>query len=402
MPRSSSFSSVAEPKTQWLEVILLWIAGVSAAMQFAKFSISFDTLLSHYDMGATSTGAALSAVGLAGLIFGVSAGMIASRVGYLKVLVGALLLGGTLSLIQSRLPSFDFLLITRLLEGFSQLGVVVTAPTLIAKLSAPQHRSLTMGLWGTFFGVAFAVSGWIGKGLLDNLGLQAVFLGHSLLIFTMGIVLFFMLRKHPVLNLLPVTGTQAGFLTQMLQVYRNPRSLLPSCVFLFYTFTLVSVLTYVPSLVGNASLTAWMLIVLPLVSTCGTFLAGAIAQYVMKPQRVALLAYSGVAVGISCAFVMSGTAWIFFMAIGVVVLCLGMVSGSSLAMIPILARSPNEQAQSYGLLAQFGNLGGTIGPPAFATAIATYGLSGLVVLVLCVCVCGVSFSVLSGRIQTAS
>lgn len=401
MPRSSSFSSVVEPKTQWLEVILLWIAGVSAAMQFAKFSVSFDALLSHYGMGATSTGAALSAVGLAGLIFGVSAGMIASRVGYLKVLVGALLLGGILSLVQSSLPSFNVLFVTRMLEGFSQLGVVVTAPTLIAKLSAPQHRSLTMGLWGTFFGVAFAVSGWIGKGLLDHLGLQAVFLGHGFLIFTMGVVLFFILRRHPVLDLVPVTGLQTGFLRQMLQVYRNPRSLLPSCVFLFYTFTLVSVLTYVPGLVGSDSLKVWMLIVLPLVSTSGTFLAGAVAQYAMKPQRVALFAYSGVALGISLAFFMSESPWGFFAAIGGVVLCLGMVSGSSLAMIPTLARNPSEQAQSYGLLAQFGNLGGTIGPPAFATAIAVYGLSGLVALVLCVCVCGVGFSLLSARVKTA-
>ncbi|MBU2320573.1 MAG: MFS transporter, partial [Gammaproteobacteria bacterium] len=104
MPNTSFHSSITEPKTQWLEVILLWVAGIAAAMQFAKFSVSFDDLLVHYQAGATSTGAALSAVGIAGLVFGVSAGMIASRVGYLKVLVGALLLGGGLSLVQSTLP----------------------------------------------------------------------------------------------------------------------------------------------------------------------------------------------------------------------------------------------------------------------------------------------------------
>ncbi|MBR7888785.1 MFS transporter [Marinomonas sp. A79] len=400
MPDSPAFSTAVAPRTQWLEVILLWIAGISAAMQFAKFSVSFDALLSHYEMGATSTGAALSAVGLAGLIFGVSAGMIASRIGYLKVLVGALLLGGVLSLIQSTLPPFNLLFITRMLEGFSQLGVVVAAPTLIAKLSAPQHRSLTMGLWGTFFGVAFAVSGWIGKGLLDNLGLQSVFFGHGLLIMTMGVVLFFILKNNAVLDLVPITGVQEGFFKQMLQVYRNPRSLLPSCVFLFYTCTLVSVLTYVPGLVGDSSLQKWMLIVLPLVSTCGTFLAGAIAQYAMKPQRLAVLAYSGIALSVLVLAVMRDLAPVFFIAVAAMVLFLGMVSGSSLAMIPTLARSPSEQAQSYGLLAQFGNLGGTIGPPAFATVITLYGLSGLVGLVLCVCVCGLFFSFLSGRVKS--
>ena len=392
-------ASMPEPKTQWLNVILLWVAGISAAMQFAKFSVSFDGLLEHYQMGATSTGAALSAVGIAGLVFGVSAGMIASRVGYLKVLVGALLLGGGLSLLQSTLPSFQLLFVTRMLEGFSQLGVVVAAPTLIAKLSAPQHKSLTMGIWGTFFGVAFALCGWAGKNILDQYGLQTLFLSHGVFISTIGLVLFFKLRNNPVLDLVPVTGRQDGFLKQMIKIYRNPRALLPSCVFLFYTCTLVSVLTYIPGLIGDSTLQKLMLVVLPLISTGGTFLAGAIAQYLMRPQRVALMAYCGVA---SCAVVLSvvsGSPELFCVVVGVMVLFLGMVPGSALAMIPTLARNPSEQAQGYGLLAQFGNLGATMGPPTFATAIAVYGLAGLVVLVLCVCSFGVLFSLLAGRIK---
>ncbi|TYL46571.1 MFS transporter [Marinomonas sp. IMCC 4694] len=402
MSRSISSFNVSTPelKTQWLLVALLWIAGISAAMQFAKFSVSFDDLLVHYQVGATSTGAALSAVGLAGLVFGVSAGMIASRVGYLKVLVGALLLGGALSLFQSTLPSFDLLFLARALEGFSQLGVVVAAPTLIAKLSAPQHRSLTMGIWGTFFGVAFALCGWAGKNILDLYGLQTLFLSHGLFITTIGVVLFFKLRKNPVLDLVPVTGIQDGFIIQMMRIYRNPRALLPSCVFLFYTCTLVSVLTYVPGLIEEVSLQKWMLVVLPLVSTSGTFLAGAIAQYWMRPQRVALMAYSGVAMSALMLFFVHGSALVFCVMVGIMVLFLGMVPGSALAMIPALARNPSEQAQAYGLLAQFGNLGATVGPPSFATAIAAYGLSGLVGLVLCLCCFGVAFSVLAGRMKT--
>jgi len=402
MPSPSFHSPITESKTQWLEVILLWIAGISAAMQFAKFSVSFDDLLAHYQMGATSTGAALSAVGLVGLVFGVSAGMIASRVGYLKVLVGALLLGGGLSLVQSRLPPFNVLFVTRMLEGFSQLGVVVAAPTLIAKLSAPQHRSLTMGIWGTFFGVAFAVCGWLGKSILDQYGLQTLFLSHGALITTMGLVLFFMLRKNSVLDLVPVTEIQDGFFTQMMNIYRNPRALLPSCVFVFYTCTLVSILTYVPGLINDATLQKWMLILLPLISTSGTFLAGAIAQYLMRPQRVAFMAYLGVGVSALGLTLVGDSAALFCSLISILVLFLGMVPGSALAMIPALARNPSEQAQGYGLLAQFGNLGATVGPPTFATAIAIYGLSGLVVLVLCVCCFGIVFSLLAGRLNTVS
>ena len=402
MSGASLSSQAPEQKTQFLEVIFLWIAGISAAMQFAKFSVSYDVVLQHYQTSVTLTGAVISVMGVAGLIFGVFGGMVASRVGYLRVLVGALFLGSLLSFIQAQLPSFSILMATRLIEGFSQLGVVIAAPTLIAKLSAPQHKSLTMGLWATFFGVAFAVSGWLGKALLEEYGLSTLLLSHSALIGSMGVVLFLLLRHNPVLNIAPVTANNGSFIRQMARVYRNPRSLLPSIVFLFYTCTLVSLLTYIPRLTSDSKLQALLMVCLPLVSTCGTFLAGTLSQYVMSPQRVALFAYSGMA-----AFALSlpsllAFPLVFGVAVGALILFLGLVSGASMAMIPALARNPNEQAESYGLIAQFGNLGGTIGPPSFALMISLYGITGLVGLVLLICVLGITFSVLASRLKSGS
>ncbi|MCZ2720766.1 MFS transporter [Marinomonas sp. 15G1-11] len=392
--------SVPNTHTQWLEVIFLWIAGVSAAMQFAKLSISYDAVMMHYQTGATLTGATLSVVGIAGLLFGVFAGMIANKIGYLKVLVSALFLGGILSFIQSLLPHFSVFILTRVLEGFSQLGVVVAAPTLIAKLSAPQHKSLTMGLWGTFFGVAFALTGWLGKSMLDQLGLQGLFLSHAFLISCAGVVVYFLLRKNSVLDFVPVIGGQSRIISQMLTIYRNPRALLPSLVFLFYTCTLVSLLTYVPRFVEAERIRATMLVALPLISTGGTFLAGALGQYIMRPQRVALMAYSGVALNALLLPFLLDQTLLFSVIVGVTVLFLGMIPGASLGMIPMLARNPVEQAQGYGLIAQFGNLGATLGPPTFATVITAYGISGFTGLVLIICCCGVVFSLLAGRIQT--
>ena len=112
----------------------------------------------------------------------------------------------------------------------------------------------------------------------------------------------------------------------------------------------------------------------------------------MRPQRVALMAYFGVATSVTVLSLISGSAELFCVVVGVMVLFLGMVPGSALAIIPTLARNPSEQAQGYGLLAQFGNIGATVGPPTFATAIAVYGLSGLVVLILCICCFGMLFS----------
>ncbi|MDB4837418.1 MFS transporter [Marinomonas sp.] len=393
-----SNSTPSASRTQFIQILFLWIAGISAAMQFAKFSVSYDALLQHYQTGEALTGAALSLVGVVGLIFGAFAGIVASRIGYLRVLMGALFLGGLLSFIQSSLPSFTLLLITRVLEGFSQLGVVVAAPTLIAKLSAPKHKSLTMGLWGTFFGVAFAVTGWLGKTILESHGVSTLFFSHGVLISSMGLVLFFLLRHNPVLNILPMSPNQDSFFRQLLQVYCNPRALLPSLIFLCYTCTLVSLLTYVPRLVDDLKIQAFMMICLPLLSTSGTFLAGALAQYLMSPQRVASIAYSGVA---SSAILLTFYVQqpLSFAAItGLLILFLGMVPGASLAMIPTLARNANEQAMAYGLIAQFGNLGATIGPPTFALLISLYDVTGLVTAVLFVCTAGSIFCFFASRL----
>lgn len=402
MPNLSSKVQPVESKTYWFEVILLWIAGVSAAMQFAKFSISYDAVLIHYQEGPTATGAALSIVGVVGLIFGVSAGVYAGRIGYRKVLVGALLLGSILSFIQSFLPPFELILITRLLEGFSQLGVVVAAPTMIARLSADRHRSITMGLWGTFFGVAFAVSGFVGKWILVNFGLSALYLSHAILIGFMALLLTVFLHKNGALFNTVKVGVPEKLLILLSKIYRNPRIVFPSFIFLFYTCILVSMLTYIPRFIQDESLKSTMQVLLPLISTAGSFIAGALSQYFLRPQRVALIAYVGTAINALILLNVLADPTLFCFVVGVMIFCIGMLPGATLAMIPILARNQDEQAQGYGLVAQLGNLGATVGPPSFATVITLFGMNGLIGLVLTLCCFGVVFSLLCARIGDSS
>ncbi|MBJ7550091.1 MFS transporter [Marinomonas ostreistagni] len=392
-------STAAAEKTAWLEIGLLWFAGISAAMQFAKFSVSYNELLAYYQAGPTWTGASISVVGTIGLVFGVTAGLIASKIGYRKVLIGALMLGTALSFIQSFLPSFEIIMATRILEGFSQLGVVVAAPTMIAKLSAPQHRSITMGLWGTFFGVAFALTGLFGKPLIAAYQLNGLYLTHGLLMGVMAVALIFLLDADEQRYHTGSTSNSEPYFKKLGKIYRTPQTLLPGLVFVFYTCTLVSLLTYIPNFIASDSLRATMQVVLPLLSTAGTFIAGALSQYLMKPQRVAQMAYAGLAFGAFMLFMGFTTPITFCFVVGQMVLFAGLIPGAALAMIPRLARDSNEQANGYGLIAQLGNLGATIGPPSFATLITAYGLHGLIGLVWFICLMGSLFAYLAVRLE---
>lgn len=392
-------SPMTPQRTAWLEVFFLWFAGISAAMQFAKFSVSYNELLAYYQSGPTWTGASISVVGTIGLIFGVTAGLVAGKIGYRKVLIGALLLGASLSFIQSLLPSFEIIMATRVLEGFSQLGVVVAAPTMIAKLSAPQHRSITMGLWGTFFGVAFAITGLVGKTLIANFELSGLYLAHALFIGTMAIVLQMLLAGGDSRYVVEHRPSSDSYFTKLGKIYRTPRTLLPGLVFVFYTSTLVSLLTYIPNFIEQDSMRTTMQVVLPLLSTSGTFIAGTLSQYLLRPQQVAQLAYAGLACGAILLTQGIDSQILFCFVIGQMVLFAGLIPGAALSMIPRLARNSDEQANGYGLIAQLGNLGATVGPPSFATLITLFGIYGLAGLVLFVCFMGSIFSYLAARLE---
>lgn len=372
-------------ETDWTSVAILWFAGIGAAMQFAKISVSFAELQEQYGADPTQMGFILSVVGVVGLLLGVVAGVVAGvlagRLGYRRVLIIALLIGTGLSLVQALAPPMPLLLASRLVEGISHLGIVVAAPTMIVIASAPRHQSLTMGLWGSFFGVAFALAGWVGPSILSMGGPPMLFVAHAILLMVVALCAL-RLPKPPGTRPDALAGVSStprvqGLVRDNLAVYANPRIVLPGIVFFFHTAMFIALLTFVPRLTADPSATSHLLVILPLTSIAGTFLAGLLAQYLIPPQGLALLAYGAVAV-LSIGVAMSAATPLALIAFATaLLLASGLIQGASFAMIPYLARNPEEQATANGAVAQLGNLGSTIGPPVFALAIDAFGAAGM-------------------------
>lgn len=149
-------------------------------MQFVKVSFAFEALQVSYGSTPTAMGWILSTVGTVGLLLGVTAGLCAPAIGYRRLLLAGMGQGALMALLQAGLPPLPLLWLTRLLEGVSQLAVVVAAPTLIIRQSAPRHHSIALGLWSTFVGVAFALTAAGGHWVLAQFHLSGLFLGHAL------------------------------------------------------------------------------------------------------------------------------------------------------------------------------------------------------------------------------
>lgn len=375
-------------RTHWPRIVCLWLCGVVAAMQFAKMALAFTAVQQWYGLSAAQMGIILSTVGLTGLVFGVTMGLYAHAIGYRRLLLTGLALGAVLAALQAlMLPPF-WLWATRLLEGVSHLAVVVTAPTLIAAQCAPRQRSVAMGLWSTFVGVAFALTGAFGPSVLLGLGLNGLLGLHAL---AMAVMVGWVAAAVPAD--LEAFGVRAWPRWQAvprhhLHIYTRWETALPGLCFFCYTGMAVALLTFLPLQAGAN--TPWLAVVLPLTGIAGTFSAGWLAQTWVTPLWLVRLAFAGVGLAGLSLWVCSAIGWDKAPAALLLMYLAGLSGGAAFSLIPYLSHESLLQSRANGAVAQMGNLGATLGPPLFAALLAAWGVAGLTVPVVALALLGMA------------
>jgi predicted MFS family arabinose efflux permease len=356
-------------------ILLLWGAGLGAAGQYAKVSVIFDQLSTVYPEAGAALAFAVSLVGFIGIVFGVVAGLLVARIRYRRALLWALWLGAAVSGLQSFLPSFEWFLVLRGVEGLSHLMMVVAAPTLIAQLSAPQHRGLTLTLWGTFFGVAFAVLAWAGLPLVANYGIGSLFMAHSVYMAVFAVVLTFSLQALPSTETFPKLSV-TGILRDHVAIYRSPRISAAGLGWLFYTFCFVSVLTVLPPFL-DPSERAFVTGAMPLASIASSMTIGVWALRRISAVSVVICGFGFSMVCMIWLGIDPANAY----ACIALAAALGLIQGASFAAVPQLNHTAETQVQANGAMAQMGNVGNTIGTPIMVVGLAGFGYMALPVFV---------------------
>ena len=207
-----------------LLVLLLWAAGLGAAAQFGKISILYETLRSSYGgNGEVALGLVVSIVGMVGLIFGTTAGLLVARIGPRRAIVAALAAGAAMSALQSLLPAYPLMLASRIIEGTSHLAIVVVGPTMIATLAPEARRPLAMTLWSSFFGVTYAILALLGP----YTGPTSLFLGHAAYMAALAVILALTLPPDPRGQALPM----GNLIAQHARIYASPRLAAPAMGF---------------------------------------------------------------------------------------------------------------------------------------------------------------------------
>ncbi len=365
----------------WWIVAAIWASGLGAAAQYGKLAVIFDQISAAYPTsGAATVGFLVSCVGLVGLIFGTSAGLIVPRLGYRRVLVAALLAGAVLSAAQALLPPMPVMLVLRVAEGVSHLVIVVAGPVMISQIAPVARLGAAMTLWSSFFGVAFAVLGFVGPALVETAGLPAMFLTHGCYMASLALVLLLLLPADPP-NDAPTLAVW-DMIRQHGVIYASPRISAPGLGFSCYTITYVAILTLLPSAFTGQSEQALLAIAFPLVSIAVSLTFGVWALAHKPAVQLVQAGFAGA--------VLSGAAlWLCwpdpFSAMAAsfgIAAALGVVQGASFAAIPQLNQSLQDRTRAAGALAQLGNLGTTTGTPMLVYLMFHFGISGFAAFVV--------------------
>ncbi|QDC10186.1 MFS transporter [Oceanicola sp. D3] len=350
-------------RTNWPLVTLLYLLGLLAAGHFAKVALTLGALGTRYPEAGGALPLAVSMTSVAGVIFGATAGIVVARFGARRVLIAAIVGGVALGAAEALLPTFGLFLALRLAEGFAHLAIVVAAPTLMAASCAPAHRGAVMGLWGTFFGIGFALMSVLEMGLGTGL-----YWAHAALLAVVGGAL---------VPLLPRAVGQGpavaeGWLARHVAIYTSARRFAPALMFFWHAMMFMALITFLPEFLGT-----WTAPLLPLVALLGTFWAGAATQRI-APQRLALVAFAAGAALMVLFYLFPGVR----LALAVpMLLAFGAVPGAAFAAAPLLNPDPADTARANGAIAQFGNIGTALTIPIFSLALGA-GLGGMAVLVV--------------------
>ncbi len=377
-----------------LTIVALWLAGLGAAAQFGKISVAYPSLGAAYaGYEGVWLGLMVSVVGMVGLIFGTTAGLLVARIGPRRAILAALVLGAAVSLVQSVFPPYPVMMLTRVLEGVSHLAIVVVGPTAIAATAPPARQGAAMTLWSSFFGLTYAVLFWLGPKLIEAAGAGALFQAHALWMLGCAALLATLM---PADRRAAAQPGQGGLLAQHVAIYASPFTAAPAMGFVCYTVTYVAVLTLLPGL-ASPGWGGFIGVAMPLVSiavslTLGVWLLGRMPA-VRLVQAGFALAVLG-ALGLWLAWGQGAAEAGFAL---VVAAALGIVQGASFASIPQLNPRPEDRAGAAGAIAQLGNLGTTTGTPLLAFLVEQAGASGLALFVLGFSGLGIAIHALQAR-----
>ena len=365
-------------RTNWWTILIAYGVGVVGAIQVGRAAPATEALRADIALDLATLGWAVSLITLASAVLGLAVGYLVVRRGARRVLaLGTAILAASV-LLAAFVGTVPALLLVRVLEGVGYLGIVVAAPTLIARAAAPKDAPVALALWGTFFTLGLSIAAIAGGWLSELLGWRGWY-GVNAAVLAVAVSLAY--------RALPRDAATVG-----IQGREAFDAHLPAAAWIlgaaFFGVTLLSlallsmlppflieVRSFSPAAAGGTTG------IVALASIAGSFAYGALAN---RPgeSRVVLAAVVLLVVAAFPAFSAGLSSALGIASAAIAVLGSGALVAHVFASVPRLVCDPGKIGPANGLIAQIGSIGALSGPPAVGYLVSASGWPALSLLIV--------------------
>ena len=348
---------------RWPTIIFLWLVGVLAAAQLAKFSTVAPLLQDRFNLSLPATGLLISLLEVGGGLLGFVAGLALGWISCRRSLLAGVTILAAASLLEALAPTRTMLFGARAVEGIGYLLTVIAAPTTIAAIASDRDRARALALWSSFVPVGIAVGSGVTSLAVAPLGAQGI------------IVLWAGLLAMTILPILRLDLSTDDNSRRRI-VLPAPAAWLSTFAFGIYTLFLCALTMLLPTfLIAERAAALDEVGLVASLASLSALPASGLAILLIRRGRlstgrllmIATPSLMGTALLVPLALNRSSDLPTTSVLIVGAVLLSGLVSPLMFARLPVLAgaESPHDPriASANGLLTQFGAGGALIGPP---------------------------------------
>ena len=359
-------------RSNWLKIWIAFFAGCIGAFQIGKTFASLTLIIEELSLSLVQAGLVLSLFSLIAAFAGAGFGLLSDRVGHLRMALTGLALSAAGSFAGAMVPGIEWLLMSRLLEGFGFILAIVALPSLISRSASDRDRPLAMVLWGAFMPAGIGLSMVITPMLVDWHGWRGLWNDVGVMLLLWSAVLYLGFRRSAAQPGLQLNAMQ--FLASVMRV--GPLLLVTG--FVCYSSLYQSLTAFLPTMLvtdydvplAQAARFGAIVVVGNIIGNIG---AGWLIGRGLRPWK--LLTVSFVAMGLCAALVFTGftepavkvVAGFLFSAFG------GIFPGTAFVLAARYSPSPSQMALMAGFLLQGAGLGQTIGPLMVSSAVEFVG-----------------------------
>lgn len=355
-----------------------WIivaAGVSASLHVGKLPPAVPVLQQELGISLVQAGFLLSTVQVAGMALGLVVGLGADKWGLRRSMLVGLALIALSSMVGSAATGFAWLLALRVLEGMGFLLIAMPAPGLIRRSVKPSELGARMGWWGSYMPIGSAIGLFLGPWVLQATSWQTwwIVLGcTSMLAF---LAVWRMVPADAAHALVATTPANDGWRPRLALTLRSPGPWLVSLGFMLYSSQWMGVIGFLPTLYGQAGLSAKLAGVLTAAVAAANLLGNVASGQLQKrgwsPARCLQTGFVLMGLCALLAYVQVGgeplaPLWLRFVAVFLFSATGGLIPATLFTTAMHLAPSPSTVSTTVGFMQQWSCVGQFAGPPLVA------------------------------------